>query len=74
MMAAAEFIDFPPPPQSLLLYPTLIDQTSLSDLPPLIRNRNYHAHRDNITKIQLEQLILANALIARLSSVLFYAH
>jgi hypothetical protein len=74
MMAAAEFIDFPPPPQSLLLYPTLIDQTSLSDLPPLIRNRNYHEHRNNITKIQLEQLILANALIARLTSVLYYAH
>ena len=73
-MATAEFIDYPPPPHSLLLYPTLIDQTSLSDLPPLIRTRNYHAHRNNITKTQLEQLILANALIARLTSVLYYAH
>lgn len=74
MMATADFIDFPPPPHSLLLYPTLIDQTSLSDLQPLIRTRNYHAHRNNITKTELEQLILANALIVRLTSVLYYAH
>ena len=74
MMATVEFIDLPPPPHSLLVYPTLIDQISLSDLRPLIRNRNYHALRNNVTKIQLEQLILANALIARLTSVLYYAH
>jgi hypothetical protein len=74
MMATATFVDHPSPPQSLLLYPTLIDQTTLSDLPPLVRNRNYHAHRDAVTRSQLDQIILANALFARLTSLLFYAH
>ena len=61
------------PPQSLLLYPSLIDQTSLSDLEQLVRNRNYHLYRDVVTRIQLDQLILANALITRLASLLYYA-
>jgi hypothetical protein len=61
------------PPRSLLLYPSLIDQTSLSDLEQLVRNRNYHLYRDAVTRIQLDQLILANALITRLASLLYYA-
>ena len=73
-MATIAFVDHPPPPQSLLLYPTLIDQTSLSDLAPLVRNRNYHAYRDAVTRTQLDQSILANALIARLTTLLYYAH
>ena len=69
----AAFID-PSPPQSLLLFPTLIDQTSLADLHELVRNRNYHAYRDAVTRVQLNELILANALITRLASLLYYAH
>jgi hypothetical protein len=74
MMATVAFADHPSPPQSLLLHPTLIDQTSLSDLAPLVRNRNYHAYRDTVTKTQLDRSILANALIARLTTLLYYAH
>ena len=73
MMATATFVDHPPPPQSLLLYPSLIDQASLSDLASLVRNRNYHAYRDSVTRAQLDQIILANALITRLISFLYYA-
>ena len=73
MMATAAF-DHPAPSQFLLLYPTLIDQTSLSDLAPLVRNRNYHAYRDAVTRTQLDQSILANALIARLTTLLYYAY
>lgn len=68
----AAFID-PSPPQSLLLFPTLIDQASLADLHELVRNRNYHAYRDAVTRVQLNELILANALITRLASLLYYA-
>lgn len=74
MMATEAFVDHLSPPQSLLLYPTLIDQTSLNDLAPLARNRNYHAYRDALTRIQLDQSILVNALITRFTSVLYYAH
>jgi len=73
-MATSAFVDHLSPPQSLLLYPTLIDQTSLNDLAPLVRNRNYHANRDALTRIQLDHSILANALITRLTSILYYAH
>jgi hypothetical protein len=74
MMATGAFVDHLSPPQSLLLYPTLIDQTTLNDLAPLARNRNYHAYRDALTRIQLDQSILANALITRLTSILYCAH
>src|SRR5436305_11096159 len=78
MATTAVFVDSTSPTtlttQSLLLYPSLIDQTSLSDLPPLIRNRNYHAYRDVVTRTQLDQIILANALITRLTHFLYYAH
>jgi hypothetical protein len=36
------------------------------------RNRNYHEHRDAVTRVQLDQLLLANALITRLASLLYY--
>src|SRR6202022_4306666 len=62
----------PSPPQSLLLYPSLIDQTTLADLAQLVRACNYHAYKDNVTRIQLNQVILANALISRLASLLYY--
>src|SRR5579859_839937 len=68
----AAFID-PSPPQSLLLYPSLIDTTTLTDLAQLVRARNYHAYRDTVTRLQLDQVILANALITRLASLLYYA-
>lgn len=61
------------PPTSLLIYPTLIDQTSLADLQQLVRNRNYHLYHDVVTRMQLDQLILANALMTRLASLLYYA-
>lgn len=57
-----------------LHYPPLIDKVTVSDLLPLIRNRNYHRHRDELTKTQLHQIILANALISRLVSILYYTH
>jgi hypothetical protein len=66
------FVD-PSPPQSLLLYPSLIDQTTLVDLAQFVRGRNYHAYRDAVTRVQLDQVILANALIGRLASLLYYA-
>ena len=66
------FVD-PSLPQSLLLFPTLIEQTSLSDLQNLVRNRNYHAYRDAVTRVQLNEVILANALVTRLASLLYYA-
>jgi len=66
------FVD-PPLPQSLLLYPALIDQTTPADLSLQLRNRNYNEYRDIVTGIQLDRLLLANALVARLASVLYYA-
>lgn len=69
---SSTYVD-PSSPQSLLLYPTLIDMTVLSDLVPLFRNRNFHAHRDDVTRTQLDQLILADALLTRLSDLLRYA-
>jgi hypothetical protein len=62
----------PSPPQSLLLYPSLVDQTTLADLAQFVRARNYHAYRDAVTRVQLNQVILANALIARLAGLLYY--
>src|SRR5579862_3608765 len=67
----SSFVD-PPAPHSLLLYPALNDQNTLSDLALQVRNRNYHEYRDVVTRVQLDQLLLANALIARLASVLYY--
>jgi hypothetical protein len=62
----------PPVPRSLLLYPSLVDQTTLSDLVVELRNCSYHEHRNFVTRVHLNRLLLANALIARLASVLYY--
>src|SRR5271156_3702844 len=72
----SSFVDPPEPllPLLQLHYPPLIDKVTVSDLVPLIRNRNYHRHRDELTRTQLHQIILANALISRLFSVLYYTH
>jgi hypothetical protein len=63
-----------PPASSLLHFPPLIDETSLYDLANVVRDRNYHAYRNDVTRAQLDQIILANGLITRLASLLFYTH
>jgi hypothetical protein len=74
-MAAAFVLDQPGPPASVLLhFPPLIDETSLFDLATVVRDRNYHAYRNDVTRNQLDQVILANGLITRLTSLLYYTH
>jgi hypothetical protein len=74
-MAATFLFDQPCPPASALLhFPPLIDHTSLFDLATVVRDRNYHAYRNDVTRNQLDQVILANGLITRLSSLLYYTH
>jgi hypothetical protein len=74
-MAAAFLFDQPCPPASALLhFPPLIDETSLFDLATVVRDRNYHAYRNDVTRTQLDQVILATGLITRLTSLLYYTH
>jgi len=75
-MAAATFVfdQACPAASSLLHFPPLIDETSLYQLANVVRDRNYHAYRNDATRAQLDQVILANGLITRLISVLYYAH
>jgi len=75
-MAAATFVfdQACPPASSLLHFPALIDETSLYDLANVVRDRNYHVYRNDVTRAQLDHVILANGLITRLISVLCFAH
>jgi len=75
-MAAATFVfdQASPPASSLLHFPPLIDETSLYNLANVVHDRNYHAYRNDATRAQFDQVLLANGLITRLISVLCYAH